>query len=129
MALNDRQKLFCEKYAGSLNASKAAVEAGYSKNNPTVTSTRIMKIPAVQEYIAKLQAEAAERNNVTVDEVIEKLRNTYKDSAAFRLSGMLMAGLGRIESIRCADHFSCQGCFFFIALGHFIDQIIIGCFL
>ena len=75
MALTPRRKRFCEIYVGCLNASQAAIEAGYSAKgkSATVTSTRIMKRPDVQEYIAKLQGEAAERNNVTVDDVIKEL--------------------------------------------------------
>ncbi len=77
MALTPKHKLFCEIYVGggSQNASKAAIEAGYSAKgkSATVTSTRIMKRLDVQEYIAKLQEEAAERNNVTVDDITKEL--------------------------------------------------------
>ena len=78
MALTPKRKRFCELYVACLNAKQAAMDAGYSETSATVTSTRIMKDSEVKGYIAKLQAEAAERNNVTVDEVIEKLRDTYK---------------------------------------------------
>ena len=76
--LTPKQRRFCEKYVVCLEAKRAAIEAGYTERSATVTSTRLMKRPEVRQYITMLQAEAAERNNVTVDEVIEKLRDTYK---------------------------------------------------
>ena len=78
MALTPKRKRFCEFYVASLNAKQAAVEVGYSNKSggASVTATRIMKDPEVKEYIAVLQAEIAERNNVTPDEVIKNLRDT-----------------------------------------------------
>ena len=82
MPLTPKQRRFCEKYVVCLEAKQAAIEAGYSENCATVTSTRQMKKPVVQEYIAQLQAEAAQRNKVSHDEVIEKLRESYRDAKA-----------------------------------------------
>ena len=87
MALNPKRIRFCEIYVGCLNASQAAREAGYSKKNPTVTSARIMAVPEVQEYIAKLQEEVAKRNEVTVDRVIEQLFIDHMDAKAANQHG------------------------------------------
>ena len=87
MALTPRRKRFCEFYVASLNAKQAAIEAGYSKTSARVTGVRILKDPEVQKYIVEQQAEAAERNNVTVDEVIEKLRETYVDAKKANQNG------------------------------------------
>ncbi len=82
IGLTPKQRRFCEKYVALLEAKRAAVEAGYTERSATVTSTRLMKRPEVQQYIAKLQAEAAQRNKVSHDEVIEKLRESYRDAKA-----------------------------------------------
>ncbi len=87
MALTPKQRRFCEKYVACLEAKRAAIEAGYTERSATVTSTRLMKRPEVRQYITMLQAEAAERNNVTVDEVIEKLRETYVDAKKANQNG------------------------------------------
>ena len=87
MPLTPKQRRFCEKYVACLEAKQAAIAAGYTERSATVTSTRLMKRPEVQQYIAVLQAEAAERNNVTVDEVIEKLRDTYADAKKANQNG------------------------------------------
>ncbi len=80
--LTPKQRRFCEKYVACLEAKRAAIEAGYTERSATVTATRLMKRPEVQEYIAQLQAEAAQRNKVSHDEVIEKLRESYRDAKA-----------------------------------------------
>ncbi len=82
MPLTPKQRRFCEKYVACLEAKQAAIEAGYTERSATVTSTRLMKRPEVQQYIAQLQAEAAQRNKVSHDEVIEKLRESYRDAKA-----------------------------------------------
>ena len=87
MALTPKQRRFCEKYVVCLEAKRAAIEAGYTERSATVTSTRLMKKPEVQECIANLQAEAAQRNKVSHDEVIEKLRDSYKDAKAANQHG------------------------------------------
>ena len=89
MALLPKRKRFCELFVACLNAKQAAVEAGYSDKSggASVSAARIMKDPAVQQYITELQAEAAERNNVTVDEVIENLRNSITTAKAANQHG------------------------------------------
>ena len=89
MALLPKRKRFCELYVGCLNAKQAAIEAGYSDKSggASVSAARNMKDPAVQQYITELQAEAAERNNVTVDEVIENLRNSITAAKAANQHG------------------------------------------
>ena len=87
MALTPKRKRFCELYVACLNAKQAAIDTGYSKTAARVTGLRILKDPAVKEYIVKLQAAVTERNNVTVDEVIEKLRDTYADAKKANQNG------------------------------------------
>ena len=80
MALTFRQKRFCQAYMTSPTAKEAVIEAGYSSKGATVTATKLIKRPEVKEYIAKLEADAAERNNIDQDELVKRLRDNY-DSA------------------------------------------------
>ena len=80
MALTPKQRRFCEKFVTCLEAKQAAIEAGYSENCATVTSTRQMKKPEVQEYIAKLQAKLAERSKINEDEIVRKLRENHDNA-------------------------------------------------
>lgn len=80
MALNLKSKLFCEFYAVSFNASQSALDAGYAEKSARTQGQRILKRPEAQEYIAKLQALAAEQFNINKDEIVKKLRENYKNA-------------------------------------------------
>ncbi len=80
MPLTPKQRRFCEKYVACLEAKQAAIEAGYSPNCATVTSTRQMKKPEVQEHIGKLQAKLAERNKINEDDIVRKLRENHDNA-------------------------------------------------
>ena len=52
MALTDKQKRFCEEYLIDLNATQAAIRAGYSPKTAEQTASRLLRNVNVQEYIA-----------------------------------------------------------------------------
>lgn len=72
--LNDKQELFCNEYLKDLNGTKAAIRAGYSENTAQEQSSRLLSNVMVQERIAELQKEAAERNKIQVDDVLQELK-------------------------------------------------------
>ncbi len=80
MALNLKSKRFCEIYAVSFNAKQSALDAGYAEKSARTQGQRILKRPEAKEYIAKLQAQAAERFNINKDDIVEKLRENYKNA-------------------------------------------------
>ncbi len=80
MALNLKSKRFCEFYAVSFNAAQSASDAGYAEKSARTQGQRILKRPEAQEYIAKLRAQAAEEFNINKDDIVEKLRENYKNA-------------------------------------------------
>lgn len=63
--LNDRQELFCLEYMKDLNATQAAIRAGYSEDSAGSIGFENLKKPEIQNRIAGL---LEERNNaVKVD--------------------------------------------------------------
>lgn len=71
--LNERQKQFCEEYIVDLNATQAAIRAGYSEKTAASTAARLLRNVKVQKYIAQLQAERGQRLQVTQDDVIREI--------------------------------------------------------
>ena len=53
--LNPKQKRFCEEYIVDLNATQAAIRAGYSERTAGSQAHDLLKKPEIQTYIAKLQ--------------------------------------------------------------------------
>jgi len=74
MTLTEKQKAFCREYIVDLNATQAAIRAGYSQKTARQIATENLSKPAIQEAIRVLQDERAERTQVDADFVVERLR-------------------------------------------------------
>lgn len=73
MALTPKQKRFCEEYLIDLNATQAAIRAGYSPKTAEQTASRLLRNVKVQEYIAKRQKELSRSTEITQERVIKEL--------------------------------------------------------
>lgn len=73
--LTPKQKRFCEEYVIDLNATQAAVRAGYSKKTANEQGARLLVNVSIQNYISELQKDIQERNKITVDECVSILAN------------------------------------------------------
>lgn len=71
--LTDRQARFCEEYLIDLNATQAAIRAGYSEKTANEQGARLLANVSVQEKIAELKGERAKRTEMTQDSVIQEL--------------------------------------------------------
>ena len=71
--LTPKQKKFCLEYLKDLNATQAAIRAGYSKRTARATGSDNMTKPAVAAEIARRQGQRVERTEVTVDMVVNEL--------------------------------------------------------
>lgn len=68
MPLNDRQRKFCELYAATGNASKAAVGAGYSPKSAATNADKLLKNTKVQAYLQKIARPAQSARIATAEE-------------------------------------------------------------
>ncbi len=57
MALTDRQEMFCREYLIDLNATQAAIRAGYSAKTANRTASENLSKPDSQSRIAELKAQ------------------------------------------------------------------------
>lgn len=80
MSLNEKQKAFCEHYAACLNATEAAKKAGYSEKTAYSIGNENLKKPEIQNYLQTLIEEAKKRSLVTVDDILEYLSNTMRNT-------------------------------------------------
>lgn len=65
---------FCEAYLTELVGRQAAIKAGYSVKTADSQANRLLKNAKVLKRIAELRAEEAERNKVSIDDVIQELK-------------------------------------------------------
>jgi Terminase small subunit len=87
MTLTPRQAAFCREYLIDLNATAAAKRAGYSVATAKQQASRLLTNVNVAEHISELRQAAAQRNEVTLDEVISMLRKSYDDAKAAKQHG------------------------------------------
>ena len=73
--LTDKQEAFCRQYIIDLNASKAAVRAGYSERTAGAIGSENLTKPEIQARITELREEAMKRAELTADMIIEELRS------------------------------------------------------
>ncbi len=71
--MTKKQKRFVEEYLIDLNATQAAIRAGYSVNTAQEQSSRMLSNVMVQEAIAKAMAERSKRTGVNQDRVVLEL--------------------------------------------------------
>lgn len=78
--LNDRQRRFVEEYVASptLNATKAAIAAGYSAKTAHAQASRLLKDVKVHAAVEAELALRSKRVRITQDWVLKQLRKNYR---------------------------------------------------
>ena len=73
--LTDKQEMFCKEYLIDLNATQAAIRAGYSKKTASVIANENLIKPYIQERITELKESRSNRIEMTSDGVLKELKN------------------------------------------------------
>lgn len=71
--LTDKQELFCKEYIIDLNATQAALRAGYSESSAKEIGCENLTKPNIQDRITELKSEREERLKVDADYVLRRL--------------------------------------------------------
>lgn len=78
VALTEKQKRFCDEYLIDLNATQAAIRAGYSEKTARQTATENLSKPYIREYIDKRLAEKDAELIADQDEVLKYLTSVMR---------------------------------------------------
>lgn len=73
MALTKKQKLFIEEYLIDLNATQAAIRAGYSPETAKAIGCENLTKPDIRAHIDRAMAERSKRTGVNADRVVMEL--------------------------------------------------------
>ncbi|SNR73656.1 phage terminase small subunit [Methylobacillus rhizosphaerae] len=71
--LNIKQKMFCKEYIKDFNATRAAIDAGYSDRTAKQIASQLLTKLDIQAEIEKLKTERVERVEVDADYVVNRL--------------------------------------------------------
>ena len=71
--MTKKQQLFCEEYLIDLNATQAAIRAGYKPESAGSVGSENLKKPEIRARIDKAMAERSKRTGVNADRVVREL--------------------------------------------------------
>ena len=96
--LTPKREAFCQQYVVDHNATQAAIRAGYSDATAQQQGSRLLLDVVVQARIAALQAEVAERNEVTVDSIVAELEEARNQAITTgQSSAAVQASMGKAK--------------------------------
>ncbi len=82
--LTDKQKRFVQEYLVDLNATQAAIRAGYSERNADKIGSELLGKTRVSTAIQLAMEERKQRTKITQDMVIEELKKIgFADAADY----------------------------------------------
>lgn len=91
MSLNDKQEKFVEEYLVDLNATQAAIRAGYSARTAEVTGCRLLRNDKVAKAVSERRAALSQAVEVTQERIVaEYARMAFYDPAS--IAGQPMNG-------------------------------------
>lgn len=76
--MTDKQKRFCDEYLIDLNATQAAIRAGYSKKTANVIANENLTKPYIKEYIKKRMEEKESALIADQNEVLKYLTSVMR---------------------------------------------------
>lgn len=100
--MTKKQKRFVEEYLIDLNATQAAIRAGYSPKTANEQASRMLANVSIQDAVSKAMAERSKRTGVNQDRVLLELAKM-----AFVKMTDIVDGEGRIQSGAAEDDLSC----------------------
>lgn len=72
MALTAKQEKFCNEYLIDLNATQAAIRAGYSPKTANRIASENLSKPVIQEYIQTNRSSLQQKVGITVERVLNE---------------------------------------------------------
>lgn len=76
--LTPKQQRFCDEYLIDLNATQAAIRAGYSKNTANEQAARMLAKVSIKEYLKERMAEKESELIASQDEVLRYLTSVMR---------------------------------------------------
>lgn len=71
--LTPKQECFCQEYLIDLNATQAAIRAGYSEHTSNEQGSQLLAKLSIQVQIQRLMAKRSERTQIKADDVLMEI--------------------------------------------------------
>ena len=102
--MNRKHKKFCHEYIIDLNATKAAIRAGYSEKTAYSIGQRLLKKVEIKNYINELLEEIKSQKTADAKEVMEYLTSVMRGKSISEVIAVVGIGEGRSSVTRIQKH-------------------------
>lgn len=96
VALTAKQQRFCDEYLIDLNATQAAIRAGYSSKYANTNATKLLQITTIKDFIEKRMAEKESELIAGQDEVLKYLTAVMRGSSSASVLARDEVGADRV---------------------------------
>lgn len=98
--MTEKQKRFCDEYLIDLNATQAAIRAGYSPKSAYSTGFKLIKTAAVKKYIDEQLELIHNERSADAQEVLEYLTSVLRGESSAEIVVVESVGEGCSEARR-----------------------------
>ena len=91
-----KQQRFCDEYIISLNATQAAIKAGYAEKYAHTNANKLLQITAIKEYIAARMAEKDQELIASQDEVLQYLTKVMRGKSRSSVLARTASGAEKV---------------------------------
>lgn len=95
MAMTERQKRFCDEYLTDLNATQAAIRAGYSKKTARQMAAENLTKPYIKKYIDERLNGIEKTKIADAQEVMEYLTSVLRGESQSEVIAVVSTGHGK----------------------------------
>lgn len=101
--MTKKQKLFVEEYLIDLNATQAAIRAGYSPDTAGSIGGENLKKPEISAAIAKAMAERSKRTGINQDRILQEIAKL----ALVNIDDVVDLKTGKIKKTATKEDLAC----------------------
>lgn len=107
--LTDKQELFCQEYLIDLNATQAAIRAGYSEKTAHSMGAENLTKPEIQQRVSELNKSRLEATGISQKRVLEEyakiaffdIRNIYTEHGSLKqITELKDAEAGALSAVK-----------------------------
>lgn len=111
--INEKEEIFCREYIIDLNATQAAIRAGYSARTARTKGSQLLTKVNVSARVEELKAERNIRTQVTAEwvirELVEVVRNCKEGQPVYDQTGKRVYITNEDSEIAAAYTFNAKG--------------------
>lgn len=93
-----KQRRFCDEYLIDLNATQAAIRAGYSSNYANTNASKLLQITTIKDFLQKRMAEKEKELIADQDEVLRYLTAVMRGQSSAEIVVVEGTGEGYSEA-------------------------------